>query len=213
MARQMELEREATQSALSEKELVKRSLEAENRLVAALQKEKAASDEATQAERAAKYAAEQEVVAVTQMLRDAKDDIELKESLLQKVGEEVHSLSQDKRDLQADQRQLMMEKLATERDLAGMTKSFEEASAEGEVLKDDLRKSRMSLATQEGLVGELGKEAMSLKEAMREMKAQAMDMALTAQRSADAAAAELAAANGEAQELRAQLEEERRLQR
>lgn len=35
----MPLPSQATQSALSEKELVKRSLEAENRLVAALQKE------------------------------------------------------------------------------------------------------------------------------------------------------------------------------
>jgi predicted RNase H-like nuclease (RuvC/YqgF family) len=94
-----------------------------------------------------------------------------------------------------------------------MTKSYEAAHEEVEVLKDDLRKSKMGLAKQEGLVAELGAESMSMKEAMSTMKQQAMEMAVAAQQAANTAAEELAEANGTVEALRTELQNERTLKR
>ncbi|PRW44327.1 flagellar attachment zone 1-like [Chlorella sorokiniana] len=208
-SRQIELEREAKEAVSREKSLVERSLQAEQQLAEAMRKEAAATAEALEAERAAKFAADAEARELQRVLEETNKSLESERAFARKLGQQA---AQTKEELQAALKassELASRKAELEGDLQDEQDHVAELEAAAADFEAQLVSATEAAEKQKAAYEKLGKESMSLKDAMTVMKQRSAEMAVKAQKQADEAAAEREAADARYQELSDELASER----
>ncbi|GAB4814430.1 hypothetical protein N2152v2_001476 [Parachlorella kessleri] len=207
--RQLELERESREAVVKEKSLVERALAAEQQLVDAVKKEAAATDEALQAERAAKYTADAEAAELQRMLDEVHASLDKERQFTQRLGEEATRTKAQLQGAMQSSATLAAQSAALEGQLGEERERIEELQSAAADLEHQLAEANQQAEPQKVAFERVGKETMSLREALRLMKQQAAEMAVKAQQQAEEAAWQRAEADSRFGAVHEELQQER----
>lgn len=208
-ARQLTLERAATEAVEREKKLLEKSLEAEQRLAETMRKEARATNELLEAEKAAKFAADAEVNELENQLSQIRTALETEKSAVQKWMKEAEQTNKRLSDAQNANSSLVDENAALNETIQERQSRIDELNAAAAELESQLMNADKVNAQQQDLIKRIGKESLSMRDAMKVMRAQAAERALAAQRAADAASKDREEAIAEVKSLKADLGQER----
>lgn len=207
-ARQLSLEKAAKEAVEQERRLVERSLSSEQKLADALRLEAEKTSELLEAEKAAKFAADAEAKELKSQLEQVQFDLAEEKRQVEKWIASANEANQRLSKAQDDNETLENENKSLEEDIEDRQAKIEELNAAASALQAEIDNAAAVNASQNLLIERIGKETLSMREAMTLMRAQAAERALAAHNAAEKASAERAQLEFEAQAYREQISSE-----
>ena len=200
-ARQLGLEKSSKEAVEREKRLVEQSLSSEQRLAEALRLEAEKTSELLEAEKAAKFAADAEASQLKGQLADVQKA--LAEEKLQ-----VQKWQSDNEEANKRLSEAREENEGLSEDLEEGARRIAALNAAAAALQDQIANATAVNASQSQLIARIGKEALTMSEAMSVMRSQAAERALAAAAERDRVTQEREKFEAEALANRSQIAEQ-----
>lgn len=204
-SRQLSLEKAAKEAVEQERRLVEQSLSSEQRLAEALRNEAEKTSELLEAEKAAKFAADAEAQELKSQLDQVQQALAEEKLQVQKWIDETKQANERLTKAQDINSALENSNAALEEDIQARQARIEELNAAAEALQQQIMSADAVNESQNLLIERIGKDTLSMKEAMSVMRAQAAERALAAQAAAEEAIKEREQYESEAMKFRDQI--------
>ena len=204
-SRQLSLEKAAKEAVEQERRLVEQSLSSEQRLAEALRNEAEKTSELLEAEKAAKFAADAEARELKSQLDQVQQALAEEKLQVQKWIDETKQANERLTKAQDINSALENSNAALEEDIQARQARIEELNAAAEALQQQITSADAVNESQNLLIERIGKDTLSMKEAMSVMRAQAAERALAAQAAAEEAIKEREQYESEAMKFRDQI--------
>ena len=207
-ARQLSLEKSSKEAVEREKRLVEQSLSSEQRLAEALRLEAEKTSELLDAEKAAKFAADAEASQLKTQLADVQEALAEEKRQVQKWQSDTDEANKRLSEARKENEALERENDELEEDLEGRARRIAELQAAAAALQDQIANATAVNASQSELIERIGKDALTMSEAMSVMRSQAAERALAAAAERQLASEEREKFEAEAMANRAQISEQ-----
>ena len=204
-SRQLSLEKAAKEAVEQERRLVEQSLSSEQRLAEALRNEAEKTSELLEAEKAAKFAADAEARELKSQLDQVQQALAEEKLQVQKWIDETKQANERLTKAQDINSALENSNAALEEDIQARQARIEELNAAAEALQQQIMSADAVNESQNLLIERIGKDTLSMKEAMSVMRAQAAERALAAQAAAEEAIKKREQYESEAMKFRDQI--------